>query len=438
MHVLRGAVLCVAGLAAAFVPVTAAQEEEQEFRQIKVPAKHYKALAAQDVYSAVGWAAERGGRVRPNVEFRDAFDRVVRLEAAERTRVLGGRRYTVAFAFRTSADLICLVPRSSPRALRTLFGLPPDGPMPAPDRLPRPVVQAGQTLTVRGTIAGQRGVDRYILVDSVFLGEGGRPPGSRQVRVFLPGEGEPHIVDQRGQRSWSFACSHGETEQEQLAVSIQPKSPQQVANEVARLAGQLEGLSEGPKTYGQYSAAAVYRYAGRGGERINVDFTDKVKDLIPNLAAEGLQSAPAVRGGRITRVGVDVAFETTGGVTCLVSRVPAWPTVFRQATQLLPGQRVRIRGTTIGPSGPNNRVLVDYLSFPDRPAEERDTWWVRVDLGANGARRLLWDYGYYQFGVPRCRTGGGRYQSPAVLLEKYWVRRVRTGAAPEEAGGEEE
>ncbi len=102
-------------------------------------------------------------------------------------------------------------------------------------------------------------------------------------------------------------------------------------------------------------------------------------------------------------------------------------TVYLQATRLLPGERVRVRGTTVGPRGARNCVLVDFLApmAPEGMEQEMAAWWVTLQLGESGSLRFVWDYGYYIFPDLPCQYAAGRTE-PVTL----WVTRVRTTEVP--------
>ncbi|MGD2173769.1 MAG: hypothetical protein PVJ27_00055 [Candidatus Brocadiaceae bacterium] len=435
MKIVRKAALVAFAAVVTAALSVAAQEETPEGREVKVPVKQYKALAPADVYRAAIESRQA------NVRFRDAFVQMVDVPPQAQQIELGGYTHSIIFGFRTEGDLICAVPSSGPNVVRTFFGIPQDRAIPAGVLQAQPVLNAGQQMTVEGTVVGTFAGQKYVLVDAVYLGAVRMPRTSRELHLFLPGKPEAEVVTGPGTQTFEFPCSHAEGETEALTVTVQALRAEEVAAQVANLIGQIEGLSAGAKTYGQYSAGTVYRHAG-ADNRINVDFTDRVGDVLSPPLPQDLATAPTLRRGMPTQVQIERAFGTVSRVTCLVPAT--WPTLRYQAARLLPGERLRIRGTTIGPRGARNCVLVDYIGFPDEQEARGDaqTWWVRLQAGEQERGPAIWDYGLYSFSDLPCRHAPGRFESVRVLLSEFRTIQVpsreRAAAQPPAEPAEEQ
>ncbi len=411
MNPIRCAAMLALLVACAAAPAPAAEQQGPQTRTVKTPVKQYKALTPDGVYRA----ATEG--IQANVRFRDSFSaRVPVPDAMQEVRV-GGRAYRVGLAFRTGSELICLVPSQNWLALGTLLGTPAslDWPIALRER---------QQIIIEGQVVGTEAGAKYVLTDAVHTGEAGGDSVRRELHVFLPGESQPRVIEQAGTHVLEFPCSWVEGQTEKLTVDARELGADQVAGRVAQFFGALEGLSGMAKSYGRFSPSGAYQHAGQT-ERVNVDFTDQVAEVIPAPLPEELSAALAVRQGYPTQVRVAYAFETAGRLTCLVPAT--FQTVYLQATRLLPGERVRVRGTTVGPRGARNCVLVDFLApmAPEGMEQEMAAWWVTLQLGESGSLRFVWDYGYYIFQNLPCQYAAGRTE-PVTL----WVTRVRTTEVP--------
>lgn len=408
--------------------VARGQEEEPAVRRIKVPVKQYKPVTPGNVYRA----AMAG--TQASVRFRDAFTRAVSVPEGAAQVEVAGRTYNPLLAFRTAGDLICLIPATSPDAVRTVLGVPQGRPVP-PAALERGMVlNDGQQITIEGTVVGTLAGAKYVLVDRVLLTPPTQPAGRRELHLLLPGQREPRVMSSPGSQTDEFPCSYVEDATETLTVTVEQKSDQELAADVARLTAQLEGLRSETKSYGQYSPGTVYRHAGATEGRVNVDFTDRVANVFSPPLPEGTSTASTGRRGVPTEVNVAYAFETEGRVTCLVPNT--WPTLTEQARRLLPGEQVRVRGTTVGPAGPRNRVLVDMLSFPE---ELDDTnWWVTLQLGEDGAPTILWDEGYYRLTSLPCRHAARRFEPVQVLVSRFRTVTMQQFRRPQPAAEEQE
>lgn len=412
-------------------------------RTIKVPVKHYKILSPADVYRA---AIER---IQADVRFRDAFAARTVVPDVVRQINLGDATYLAVLAFRTEGELLCLVPRASSHALRTLFGLPADWPL-NDAVLNRPIVlNPGQQMTIEGTIIGPAVGERCVLVDSVLVGEAARAPAQREVQLLWRTQQEPRVISEPGEHEFVFPCTYVAGETATVKVSIKALRPRELQRELARLAAQTEGLRAEQKTYGQYSAGAVYRHAGQNS-LLNVDFSDRAARIIgfspPRLAVPeprlrwaapvpaGIAAAPALRGGVPAVVAIGYAFETANRITCLVPSDSA--SLMGRATSTLPGEQVHIRGTVTGVQGAYNCVLVDYIGFPEQEeaAGDGDTWWVSVEWPQERPK-VLWDYGLYQIPLS-CQHAAGRFEVVQVLLREFRTIEVEVPAAEPAAPAE--
>ncbi|MFO8008003.1 MAG: hypothetical protein R6V05_09730 [Candidatus Brocadiia bacterium] len=418
MNSIRCAAVLALLVTCAAVPAPAAEQRGPETRTVKIPVKQYKALTTDGVYRA----AVEG--IQANVRFRDSFSSEVPLPEAVRQVRVGGRSYQIEIAFRTGSELICLVPSENWFALGTLMDVGP-GWAASPAALNRPVaLREGQQIIIEGQVAGTEAGAKYVVVDAIHTDDVDSSAVRRDLRIFLPGENQPRVVEQTGTTVLEFPCTWVEGETEKLTVDARELGPDEVAGRVAQLSGALEGLSGMAKSYGRFSPGAVYQHAG-DPERVNVDFTDRVAEVMAPPLPQELAAAPAVRRGSPVQVQVAYAFETAGRVTCLVPFT--YQTVYLQATQLLPGERVLVRGTTVGPRGANNCVLVDYLDpvAPEGMEEELQPWWVTFRLGDAGPAQFLWDYGYHSFPNLPCQYAAGRSE-PVTM----WLTRVRTVEVP--------
>ncbi|MHC4788321.1 MAG: hypothetical protein ACYS8K_03840 [Planctomycetota bacterium] len=431
MNGAKRAVLLAALLAAVAAQAIAAQQEGAPTRslRVKVPVKQYKALEPAGVYRAAI------DNIQADVRFGDAFERRTVVPQAVSRVTIRGVQYLVALAFRTRGDLVCLVPYSSPEALRVLLGLPADWPLTA-GVLNRPLsLNEGQQITIEGTIAGTTVGEKHVLVDAVLVGPEGRAPTQRELLVFRPGVQQPEIISAPGTSTLTFPCAYQEGQTEEVKISVQAMGARDLMSEVARIAAGREGRPQGVKTYGLYEPGIVYRHA-RDGKTLTVDFTDEVSHIFGPSVPAPLATAPALRGGFPVQVGVGYAFQTVGEVTCLV---PAdLPTLLIRAGSVLPGEQVRIRGTITGRQESFTSVLVDYIGFPAQEGSGRgDVWVVRLEWPPWPAR-VFWDYGIYVVPDLPCRHVAGRFEALQLVLREFRLVEVQQPVAPAEAAEEAE
>ena len=396
---------------------------EPETKTIKVQAKLYRDVDADSVYQA----ALTG--IQADVRFQDTFDARLDVPSGVQRLDLGAASYLIALAFRTRTDLLCLVPSSSPGVLGQLLGVPGNVPVgPAALSLPM-VLNPGQQITIEGTVIGTVRGQRYVLVDSVNTGMPAQRPPEREVHLFWPGQAEPRIITQPGQQTFEFPCTHAKDKTDSATLTLQAMTADQLNVQLAALQGALETGINAPKVYGQYTARTVYRYAG-STQTINVDFTDQVQNVLDPPPAQ-LASVTVLRGGLAAQVPVLRAFVMSGGPTILVP--DTWPTVAQESATMIPGETIRVRGTTVGLRGIYNCVVVDSLTFPSQRegAEESAPWWVSIEWEGIKQPFVFWDYGQYSLAPLPCQNAKGQYEALNVLISQF--REYKVPVQPEAA-----
>jgi len=430
MRTIKLAAILMAVLAVAAWRTASAQEAGARgtVATVKAPVKHYKVLPLASVYRAAL------DNIQADVRLHAAFrGRTTVADAVSRVTV-ANVEYLVVAAFRVEGDrvsLVCLVPDSSLEALRTLFGVPADRPLTV-DVLNWPTaLNAGQEITVEGTIVGAAVGEKFVLADSVLRGGEVPAPTYRELQVAWPGGQQPQVIAGPGTVTLNVPCAHAQGKTVSAKVTVQAATPAVLMAELARITAEREGLPGAvAKTYGSYSAGAVYRHATQNN-RINVDFTDSVSRLIGLAPPIEIATAPALRGGMPVSVRVGYAFRTTGDIVCLVPADDA--TLVGRAIRTLPGEEVRIRGTITGRQGASACMLVDYIGFPGQEAAgEGDTWLVTIEWPGS-APRVFWDYGLYDLvGLP-CPDSPGQFEMLRVQMVGYKLLEVELppeGAAP--------
>ena len=430
--------LTVLATALAVLPVTMAAapppgdaEPEMIVVKVKVPVKRYKALAPDYVYKAAAYD------IQADVRFSASFaGKTVVPDAVRRIR-LNDRRYTIVLAFRTQEKLVCLVPGSARRTLEALFDLPEDWPM-TPAILNRPIVaREGQKVAIEGTIVGARVGEKFVLADAVYLGQAQRPTVKREVQVFWAGLDEPKDAAGPGTYLLDFPCHHVADQKAVVKVTIRALARGALRDEQALRVARLEvppGKPAEKRQYGQFSPEAVFRHTD-DDERIHVEFADVVDRAVEDLP-EAIESVRVVRYGRVGRIRIGAAFQTGMRLTCLV---PAeLPTPVAQVADMLPGEKVRVRGTVLGRLGADRCVLVDYLSFPDQESSDPfgDVWLVTVEWPSRQPRTLqIWDYGRYPMPNLPCLFSTGRQEAIQIVLRQYHEIEVKRPAPEEELEG---
>ncbi len=401
----------------------AAPAAAPEMKTIKVQAKLYRDVDADSAYQA----ALMG--IQADVRFRDTFDARVNVPAGMARITVGPANYLIVLAFHTRTDLICLVPASNLAEIGALLGLPSNVPLtPAALSLPM-VLNAGQQIAIEGTVIGTVRGQRYVLADSVNTGTPARTPAQREVHLFWPSQPEPRIITQPGQQTYEFPCTHSHGKTDSVTVTVQAMTDDQLNAQLASLQGGLETGTDANKIYGQYSPRTVYGYAG-STRSINVDFTDQVQRVLDPAPRE-LATATSLRLGLAAQLPIVRAFVMSGGPTLLIP--DTWPTVLQESATMIPGEVVRVHGTTIGPRGVYNCVLVDYLTFPVQGEADQDSapWWVSIQWEGVKQPYAFWDYGQYSLVLP-CQNEQGQDEALTVLVSRFREYQVPVQPAAEQ------
>jgi hypothetical protein len=115
------------------------------------------------------------------------------------------------------------------------------------------------------------------------------------------------------------------------------------------------------------------------------------------------------------------AFVMAGGPTILIPNT--WPTVLQESATMIPGESVRVHGTTVGPRGIYNCVLVDFLSFPEQgqgaAGEQEKPWWISIEWKGIEQPFVFWDYGQYSLSPLPCQNAPGQYEALNVLVSQF-------------------
>ena len=377
----------------------------------KVQVKRYRDVDADSVYQA----ALTGFQV--DVRFQDTFDTRLGVPRGLERVTVGPAGYQPVLAFRTRTDLICLVPSSNLATLASLLGVPNNVPF-GPAALDLPLLlNPGQQVTVEGTVLGTVRSQKYVLVDSVNAGMGALPPARREVHLFWPAQATPRIITEPGKQVFEFPCTRSEGKTDKVTVTVEAVTPRQLDGQLASLQGVLEGNAGGRKVYGQYDARTVYRYA-LAGQVIDVDFTDQIQNIM-EPPPRGLSAAPAMRFGQVGQVPIVRAFDMSGRPTILVP--DTWSTVVQQSATVIPGETVRVLGTTVGRRGASSCVLVDFITFPAQAGkvDEDKTWWTSIEWQGVKQPFSFWDYGQYVLAPLPCPNAPGQYETLNVLVSQF-------------------
>ncbi|NLW50620.1 MAG: hypothetical protein GXY85_07210 [Candidatus Brocadiaceae bacterium] len=389
--------------------------------EVKIPVRHYKSLSPNVVYRA----ALDG--VNADVRFRDAYAGRADVPAGLGTVRARGGDHPVAVAFRTQAGLLCLVPSTGLEALRNLFRLPPQQPL-TPQVLRGPLaVNAGQQITVEGALVGKGTAQKLVLVDSVFTYDAQVPEVQREVELLWQGATAPFVIDRPGRVAVSVPCAAVPGQTVEAAVTVEALSPDALLDRLAAVTAVREGRPGTRKAYGQYDANTVYRHASADNP-VNVDFTDTVSGVFRTGLPRELLTVRALRNDMLVDLPTGLAFEVASQVVCLVPS--DMPTPLARASTAVPGERVRIRGTTAGRRGGYSIVSVDYVGFPEQDAEARDAWLVRLEWPGTRPREF-WDFGLYRLSDLPCPGAPARTQALQVFLSEF--RRLEV-AVPVPAG----
>jgi hypothetical protein len=392
--------------------------------EVKVPVRQYKKLTPTAVYRA----ALDG--VRADVSFRDSF--ADRMDVPPTLRSMGIRNanYAIVAAFRTEGGLLCLVPSASGQALRSLFRLSPNQEI-TPAVVGRPMaIDRGQQITIEGALAGTGANQKLVVVDSVFVYGSKDQEAQREVQLLWPGAEEALVITEPGTVTVPVPCTAQENRAVSLKVTVQAMTPDGLREYLAGTMAAMQGKPGAKKAYGQFDAETVYRHAAADNQ-VNVDFTDTVLGVFGDQLPRDLTTIPVVRNGRAVPAPTGYAFEVGTHLACLVP--VDLPTPMARASSAMEGERIRIRGTTVGRRGGYSIVAVDSVSFPDQEAEaDRDDVWL-VTLEWPGTRpREFWDYGLYRLVDLPCQSVPGRFETLQLMLGEFRTYEVPlpTPAAP--------
>jgi hypothetical protein len=421
---MRAAVLAFVLVA---VGTAAAQEAAAPVTgEIKVQVRPYKNLTPAAVYQAAL------GGVRADVSFRDAF--AGRIDVP---RVLGTVRvrdadYAIVAAFRTEGGLLCLIPASSSEALRNLFRLAPNQPL-TPAVLNGPMaVNAGQQVTVEGALAGTGAGQKLVLVDSVLAYGAQAPETRREVQILWEGAEKPFVITEPGTTTVPVPCTAEKGRTVNVTVTVQAMTPDALRDHLAITMAAREGQPGAQKAYGQYDAETVYRHASANNP-VNVDFTDTMLGVFGAQLPRALATVPVLRNGALVRMQTGYGFEVASHLACLVP--VDLPTPVARASSAIPGERIRIRGTTVGRQGTYSVVSVDQVSFPDQEAAGKaDVWLVKLEWPGTRVREF-WDDGLYRLIDLPCQSTPGRFETLQVLVGDFRIYKVVVPAAAAPAAG---
>ena len=372
-----------------------AQDLEPGGEGKRVVVKRYVELSADAVY-----AAARDG-ARAQVRFSDSFDRPVSVPASLRRIVVDDVRYTAALAFRTEANLYCIVSSDNEEGGRKAKAL-----------------SKGQKITIEGSILGAVGLGKYVFVDMILTGSEKRSKIENELLLRWPGT-PPQRISSPGVYQLSLPCNHVEGEVVEVRLEVARKDPEAFRKELRERLGEQ---AREPRTYERFEAASVYRLAARG-RQADVRFEDLFKRV---ATAERLLREAVVKGRG--RFGIGYAFDTYSGLTCLIplgSREQ-----LEKARLSLPDQRLAIEGTVVGKLGAYYCVLVDEIEFPDLEGklEKADIWEIRVFWGEETPKRFHVP-GSYLLNVP-CQYAEGMVEQ--IALELREVRVIAAEKAAEE------
>ena len=385
--------------------------EQTEIRRITV--KRYAEVAPTVVSRLV-----REGK-NDDVRFSDSVTARARASSSVRRVSIGERNYRIAFMFRTSQGLVCLVPAEQQDTITKVRNF-----------------REEQVVTVEGTVLGTIGTWRTVVVDRVLTGEGEKSEIEYELEFSWPRYrgAEPQTINEPGEHTVTFPCRYDREEQETATILVERlgrKEFEERLREARRKTEEAERQEEEEqeqeqekegekKEYNTFAAQTVYRRIN-DEEIINVRFRERVKDA----SARRPDSMPVPGGGRV-RVGA--AFETYLGITCFV---PAdKEDLVRRANQLVEGQSVEIRGTTLPRRGIYRPVVVDKL-IPAGGAQREDEmpyiWLVRVFWG-DEKPRVFYRTGLYHLDFP-CTHVDGRVERLDARLREV---RVIKGKVEEE------
>lgn len=385
-------------------------------RKIKIPTKRYHVVGARDVYDAAANGAQA------DVRFKDVMNERVEVRGALREVRLGrDERYRIAVALRTTSNLTLLVPASRARIVETVFGLPRDWPLTEEVLQQEIVLKKGQEIFVEGTILGEVGLQKSVLVDGLHTQEAALPAALREVQVFWPRADEPGSIGRPGSESFEFSCNHVANRNALVSVTVREMPREKLVQELALRHAGLQvapGQPAEATNYANFDVAAVYQQANRG-EQGNVDFTDSVQRVLAEVP-EHLRTVPGMRYGRQVELAIGAVFRTTNRITCVIPSTLATP--MAQVASILGGENLRIRGRVMGEILGEKVVRVDYIGFPDVEKAEPfgSAWLVTIEWPSRPVRTLeIWDFGTYTVMDLPCLHQPGRREAIRVVMRQY-------------------
>jgi hypothetical protein len=409
-----------------------ADDPETVEETIKVPLKRYKVMDCGDVYRA----ANQNTQVA--VRFQDALKARVQVPRNRRTVRVGENRYGIALALRTQCGLFLLVPTSERKVIEMLLGLPEDWPINERTLREQLVVREGQKLNIEGTVLGNMGGEKIVLVEGIHTEDKPMPGGQREVLVFWPGADEVKSMTRPGSQKFTFDCHYVRDAEATVTVTVRELTRDALLQELALRQARRQVRPGNPADalqYGEYAAEDVFDHA-RNEDLLLVEFTDVVQRRLRRLP-ERLRSVPAVRYGREVDLAVGAAFRTSERLTCVVPARLATPVA--QVAGMLPGERVYVRGRVVGEVLGDKVVRVDYLGFPDTEAADpyENVWLATLEWPSKPMRTLqAWDFGRYRATDLPCLHRRGANEAVQMILRQYRERTIEVPAA--EAGDEQD
>jgi len=405
----------------ACVPAFAQQEpapgaEEQPQPQTEVTRELVKRYSEMDANAV--WRAANSN-VLADVRFPDAFKEFPPNAARREIVRLGPDRFPVALRFNTQADIQCLVDARNVDTLQKVSSLVP-----------------GQQIIVEGTILGNLGGRKSVLVDRVLTGDERRSRIDYELVLRWPGTPvEPKLIVKPGRYVVEFPSSYKEDAVESFEVQVERKDRKAFAEEQAREAAEAAQKAAGQpgapplvqrppqkKSYRALKADDVYVRA-RQNDLLDVRFQDQYKGL-------SAFSGRTVRTPYRTRVPVGFAFDTYIGLTCVVPAND--PNLLNTARRIVPGQKVSVDGTVLGQLGAFKVVLVDNVTLPSITGvrDEADHVWLVTLNWPEQKRQRLYQVGTYVMDFPSTQEPP-RFERLVVELREV---RVVEGTGGEPAG----
>lgn len=339
------------------------QPEEKSVRRMEV--KRYVGVSPRLVSKAITRGLNR------DVRFTDTYEGVRRPPQNLRRVTLDGEKYQIAAMVSMGRNLYCLVPEDQEE---TLSQIRQSG-----------AISEGQKITIEATTLGMAAPGGVLLLDRMIVGEEGESSIDHELVLHWPNaQGvDPIRITEPGEHSVSFPCRYERGEEEIIRLIVRKEDREEFLAKIEEESGddteeesEAEGQDDGEveeKEYREFNARGVYDQI-RQNNRLDVQFEDKVKGSPPRVA-----NRIRLPNGRRVRIGT--AFDTHIGVTCLIpARKEKMVELVEQA---IPGQEVKIWGTTLPSQREYRPMLVDKLDLPGttEPQTKSNVWDVT----------LLWD-----------------------------------------------